>query len=66
MTIKHRIRKLEQRGEQEPLIGGRTQAEWEWMRAERTRLLNDAEALERIRQEALREDEERTAVNEAL
>lgn len=62
MTIKGRIRKLEQRGEQQPpLIGGRTQAEWKWIRAERMRLFNDPEALERLRQEAFREDQERTA-----
>lgn len=57
MTIKNRILKLEQSGEQqEPLVGGRTQAEWQRIRAERIRLLNDPEALDRMRLEALTED----------
>lgn len=57
MSIENRIRKLEQRAErQEPLIGGRTQDEWERIRAERIRLLNDPDALDRIREQALRDD----------
>lgn len=57
MTMRNRIRKLEHRpDEQEPLIGGRTQAEWDLIRAERIRLLNDPEALDRLEEQALRED----------
>lgn len=57
MTIKNRLRKLEQIAEQrEPLIGGRKQAEWELIRAKRIRLLNDPETLERLREQAIRLD----------
>lgn len=57
MTIKNRIRKLERCAEQrEPRIGGCTQAEWEQIRAERIRLAKDPEHLDRLREQALRED----------
>jgi hypothetical protein len=50
MTIKNRIRKLEQQpDQQDPFV----KAYIEMMRAERIRLLDDPEALDRIRNEAL-------------
>lgn len=53
MTLKKRIDKLEQRADDQDSFG---KMYVEWLRAERIRLLNDPEALDRIRLQALRED----------
>lgn len=54
MTLKNRIDKLEQRADDQGSFGNRYA---EWLRAERIRLLNDREAIERLQLEALREDD---------
>lgn len=53
MKLENRIRKLEQRDDDQDSFG---KMYVEWLRAERIRLLNDPEALDRLREQALRED----------
>ena len=55
MTIKIRLRKLEQRADQHALSAEKMPC-FEWLRTERIRLLNDPDYIERRRQEAMRRD----------